>query len=95
MRTRLHTNVHVSVATDKGTELNSVYTCIMRTRLHTCINTVATELNSVMRTRLHTCIFINTEATESKLHTIISCLVEMSTADWSMTRAYKTHAPGL
>jgi hypothetical protein len=43
----------------------------MRTRLHTCINTVATELNSVMRTRLHTCIFINTEATESKLHTLI------------------------
>jgi len=48
-----------------------------------------------MRTRLHTCIFINTEATESKLHTIIPCLVEMSTADWSMTRACKAHAPGL
>jgi hypothetical protein len=51
--------IHLSVATDKGTELNSYYT--IRTRLQMYIHiSVAidkgTELNSayIMRTRLHT-----------------------------------------
>jgi hypothetical protein len=44
MRTRLQIYIHLSVATDKGTEINSVYT--MRTRLQMYIHlSVATEFS--------------------------------------------------